>query len=72
MVAKKTVFFCKTEKFIRVSQLAGEDDSDYLQGVERLSHDAGFDYADTLRRCYCFELSINSLRNRKLQMELMV
>ena len=41
--------FVKTEEFVLVSQLAGEDDSDYLVRVERLSRDTGFDDADALR-----------------------
>ena len=46
-----------------MSQLAGEDDMDYLVRVERLSRDAGFDDADALRMRYCFVLAINGLRN---------
>ena len=56
---------------ISVSQLAGEDDRDYLMRVERLSRDAGFDDADALRRRYCFVLAINGLRNINLRMQLM-
>ena len=54
---KEENIFVKTEKFVSVSQLAGEDDRDYLVRVERLSRDAGFDDADALRRHYCFVLS---------------
>ena len=46
--------FDKTDKFVSVSQLACEDDRDYLVRVERLSRDAGFDDANALRRRYCF------------------
>ena len=63
--------FVKTEKFVLVSQLAGEDDRDYLVRVERLSRDAGFDDADALRRRYCFVLAINGLRDAYLKRELM-
>ena len=70
-ITVKKNFFVKTDKFVSVSQLAGEDDRDYLVRVERLSHDAGFDNADALRRRYCFVLAINGLRDIKLQMELM-
>ena len=30
IMVKKKIFFVKTEKFVSVSQLAGEDDRDYL------------------------------------------
>ena len=63
--------FVKTEKFVSVSQLAGEDDRDYLVRVERVSRDAGFDDADALRRRYCFVLAINGLRDINLRMQLM-
>ena len=46
-----------------MSQLAGEDDMDYLVRVERRSHDAGFDDADALIMRYCFVLAINGLKN---------
>ena len=70
-MVKKKIFFVKTEKFVSVSQLAGEDDRDYLVRVERLSCDACFNDADALRRRYCFVLAINGLRDIKLQIELM-
>ena len=63
--------FVKTEKFVLVSQLAGEDDRDYLVRVEWLSRDAGFNDADALRRRYCFVLAINGLRDGNLKRELM-
>ena len=53
----------KREKFVSVSQLAGEDNRDYLVRVELLSRNAGFDDADALRRRYCFVLAINGLRD---------
>ena len=52
-----------------MSQLAGEDDRDYLVRVERLSRDAGFDDADALRRHYCFVLAIYGLRDINLRMQ---
>ena len=71
LYGKEKSIFAKTEKFVSVSQLAGEDDRDYLLRVERLSHDAGFDDADAFRRHYCFMLAINGLRDINLRMELM-
>ena len=68
---RKKNIFVKTDKFVSVSQLAGEDDRDYLVRVERLSRDAGFDNADALRRRYCFVLAINGLRDINLRMQLM-
>ena len=53
-----------------MSQLAGEDDRDYLVRVERLSCDACFNDADALRRRYCFVLAINGLREINLRLEL--
>ena len=47
-------FFVKT---VLVSQLAGENDNDYLSRVERLSRDAGFDDANALRKRYCFVIA---------------
>ena len=69
MVKKKTLLL--KQKFVSVSQLAGEDDRDYLVRVERVSRDAGFDDADALRRRYCFVLAINGLRDINLRMQLM-
>ena len=54
---RKENIFGKTNKFVSVSQLAGEDDREYLVRVERLSRDAGFYDANSLRRHYCFVLS---------------
>ena len=54
-----------------MSQLAGEDNRDYLMIVARVSRDVGFDDADALRRRYCFVLAIDGLRDTNLRVELM-
>ena len=62
--------FVKTEKFVLVSQLAGEGTRDYVVRGEQLCRDAGFHDADALRRCYYFVLPVSGLRDTNLQMEL--
>ena len=59
----KRTSLLKHKSFFLVSQLAGEDNRDYLVRVELLSRNAGFDDADALRRRYCFVLAINGLRD---------
>ena len=54
-----------------MSQLAGENDKDYLARVERFNRVASFDGADALRMRYCFVLAINGLRDTNLLIELM-
>ena len=54
------------QKFVLVSQLASEDDRNYLARVERLSRGAGFDNSDAWRKHYCFVLAINGLRDTNL------
>ena len=63
--------FVKTQKFVSVSQAAGEDARDYLLRVERLSRDVEFGRADQTRRRFSLVLAINGLRDTALQQHLM-
>jgi len=63
--------FVRTQKFVSVTQLTGENDRDYLLRVERLSRDVEFGPAQATRKRFALVIAVNGLRDSSVRKELM-
>jgi hypothetical protein len=69
--AGETVYV-KTMKFVTVSQVADEDENEYLIRVEKLSRTLNFgENNDAVRQSFALAVAVNGLRDEKLRTKLM-
>ena len=61
----------KTMKFVTVAQAAGENESDYMLRVEKLSRNMDFGGQETVRERFTLALAVNGLREAALRRLLM-